>query len=98
MIKYISYKNLGNLLRQLLSCKISYKIQLKNLKYLPPQSLACEVQRKQENEVKDLLTQSLSDEIYDEMNKKTCSKSHLRANSMMKITKNKYRKAFSQFR
>ena len=43
------------LLRQLLSCKISYKIQLKNLKYLPPQSLACEVYGKQENdEVKDL--------------------------------------------
>ena len=34
------------LLRQLLSCKISYKIQLKNLKHLPPQSLACEVQDK----------------------------------------------------
>ena len=40
------------------SCKISYQIQLKNLKYLPPQSLACEVFRKQENEVKDLLPQS----------------------------------------
>ena len=58
MIKYTSYKNLRNLLRQLLSCKIDYKIQLKNLKYLPPQSLACEVYRKQENEVKDLLPQS----------------------------------------
>ena len=58
MIKYTSYKNLRNLLRQLLSCKISYKIQLKNLKYLLPQSLAREVYRKQENEVKDLLPQS----------------------------------------
>ena len=47
-----------NLLRLLLSCKISYKIQAKNLKYLPPQSLACEVYRKQENEVKDFLPQS----------------------------------------
>ena len=63
------------------------------LKYLPPQSLACEGYRKQENEVKDLLTQSLTHEIYDEMNKKT----HLRINSMMTITKNKYRKGFSQF-
>ena len=42
-----SYKNLRNLLRQLLSCKISYKIQLKNLKYPPPQSLACKVHRSQ---------------------------------------------------
>ena len=49
MIKYTSYKNLGNLLQQLLSCKISYNIQLKNIKYLPPQSLACEIYRKQEN-------------------------------------------------
>ena len=40
------------------SCKISHIIQLKNLKYLPPQSLACEVYRKQENYVKDLLPQS----------------------------------------
>ena len=62
------------LLRQLLSCKISYKPQLKNLKYLPPQSLACEGYRKQENEVKDLLTQWLTHEIYDEMNKKTAPK------------------------
>jgi len=46
MIKYTSYKNLRNLLRQLLSFKISYKIQLGNLRYLPPQSLACEVYRK----------------------------------------------------
>ena len=58
MIKYSSYKNLRNLLRQLLSCKISYKIQLKNLKYLPPQSLTCEFYRKQGNEVKDLFPQS----------------------------------------
>ena len=65
---YTSYKKLRNLLRQLLSCKISHEIQLKNLKYLPPQSLACEVYRKQENEVKDLLTQSLTYEIYDEVN------------------------------
>ena len=49
MIKYTSYKNLRNLLRQLLSCKISHEIQLKNLKNLPPQSLACEVYRKHEN-------------------------------------------------
>ena len=49
MIKYTSYKNVRNLLEQLLSCKISHKIQLKNLEYLPPQSLACEVYRKQEN-------------------------------------------------
>ena len=74
MIKYTSYKNLRNLLRQLLSCKISYKTQLKNLKYLPPQSLACEGYRKKENDVKDLLTQSLTHEIYDEMNKKTVPK------------------------
>ena len=47
MIKYGSYKNLRNLLLQLLSCKISYKIHLKNLKHLPPHSLACEVYRKQ---------------------------------------------------
>ena len=59
MTKYTSYKNLRNLLRQGLSCKISYKIQLKNLKYLPPQSPAWEVYRRQENdEVKDLLPQS----------------------------------------
>ena len=58
VIKCTSHKNLWNVLRQLLSCKISHKIQLKNLKYLPPQSLACEVYRKQENEVKDLLPQS----------------------------------------
>ena len=44
-----SYKNLRNLLPQLISCKICCKIQLKNLNYLPPQSLACEVYRKQEN-------------------------------------------------
>ena len=56
--KYTSHKNLRNLLRQLLSCTISSKIQLKNLKYLPPQSLACEVYRKQENQVKDLFPQS----------------------------------------
>ena len=31
---------------------------IKELKYLPPQSLACEVYRKQENEIKDLLPQS----------------------------------------
>ena len=49
MLKYTSHKKLRNLLRQLLSCKISHKIQLKNLKYLPPQTLACEVYRKQEN-------------------------------------------------
>jgi len=36
MIKYTSYKKLRSLLPQLLSCKISYKIQLKNLKYLSP--------------------------------------------------------------
>ena len=64
---YNSYKKLRNLLRQLLSCKISYKIQLKNLKYVPSQSLACEVYRKQEHEVKDFLTQSLTYEIYDEV-------------------------------
>ena len=57
MLKYTSYKNLRNLLRQLLSCKISYKIRLKNLKYLPRQSLACEVYRKQENGVEDLFPQ-----------------------------------------
>ena len=34
------------------------KIQLKNLKYLPPQSLACEVYRKQAHEGKGLLPQS----------------------------------------
>ena len=55
VIKYTPYKNLRNLFRQLVSCKIKYKIQLKNLKHLLPQSLACEVYRKQENEAKDLL-------------------------------------------
>ena len=70
MIKYASYKNLRNLLRQLLSWKISYKIQLENLKYLPPQSLACEVYRKQKNEVKDLLPQSRrTRKINDKCNK-----------------------------
>ena len=67
MLKYLKkninksqcfFKNLRNLLGQLLSCKISYKIQLKNLKYLPPQSLACEVYRKQEHDVNGLLPQS----------------------------------------
>ena len=58
MIIYTSYKNLRNLLGKLLSCKISYKIQFKKLKYLPPQSLACEVYRKQAHEGKGLLPQS----------------------------------------
>ena len=44
--------------RQLLSCKISYKIQLKNLKYLHPQSLTCKVYQQQENQIKYLLPQS----------------------------------------
>ena len=66
--KYASYKSLRNLLRQLFSCKISNKIQLKNLKYLPPQSLAYEVYRKQENKVKDLVPQSRrTRKIYDKM-------------------------------
>ena len=70
MIKYTSYKSLRNLLRQLLSCKISYKIQLKNLKYVPPQSLACEAHRKQENKVKDSLPQSRrTPKINDKINK-----------------------------
>ena len=34
MIKYISYKNLRNSLRQLLSCKSVKKIQLKNLNWI----------------------------------------------------------------
>ena len=46
---YFLQEPLRNLLRQLLSCKISYKMQLKNIKYLHPQSLPCEVYRKQEN-------------------------------------------------
>ena len=59
MMKYTSYKNLGNLLRQLLSCKISYKTQSNNLKNLPSSTVtAFEVYRKQENVVKDLLPQS----------------------------------------
>ena len=83
MIKYTSYKNLRNLLRQLLSCKISYKIQLKNLKYLSPQSLACEVYRKQENEVKDLLPQSrrtrkINDKMQERLVKSLFSQSLLR--------------------
>ena len=83
MIKYISYKNLRNLLGQLLSCKISYKIQLKNLKYLPPQSLACKVYRKQENELKDLLPQSrctrkINDKMQQRIVKSLFSQSLLR--------------------
>ena len=82
MIKYTSYKNLRNLLRQLLSCKISYKIQLKNSKYLPPQSLACEVYRKQENEVKYLLPQSRSTgKINDKNATKASKKSFLAVTS-----------------
>ena len=82
MIKYTSYKNLRNLLRQLLSCKISYKIQLKNLKYLPPQSLACEVYRKQENEVKDLLQQPRrTRKINDKMQQRAVKKSFLAVTS-----------------
>ena len=56
IIKYTSNKNLRNLLRHLLSCKISYKVQLKSLKHLPPQSLAYEVYLKQENEAKGFVT------------------------------------------
>ena len=83
MIKYISYKNLRNLLRQLLSCKISYKIQLKNSKYLPPQSLEYEVYRKQENEVKDLLpksrrTRKINDKMQQRLVKSLFSQSLLR--------------------
>ena len=44
--KYTSYNNLRNLLRQLLSCKNSYKIQLKTLKYLAIQSLAKSIENK----------------------------------------------------
>ena len=36
--------------------KISYKVQLKSLKHLPPQSLAYEVYLKQENEAKGFET------------------------------------------
>ena len=65
------------------SCKISYQIQLKNLKYLPPQSLACEVYRKQENEVKDLLPQSrrtrkINDKMQQKVVKSLFSQSLLR--------------------
>ena len=67
------------------SCKISYQIQLKNLKYLPPQSLACEVFRKQENElqVKDLLPQSrrtrkINDKMQQKVVKSLFSQSLLR--------------------
>ena len=95
MIKYTSYKNLRNLLRQLLSCKISYKIQLKNLKYLPPQSLTCEVYRKQENEVvKDLLpqlrrTRKINDKMQQRV-EKLFSRSHFCAKSTIKCIKTKY--------
>ena len=37
---------------------LQIKKKLNKLKYLPPQSLTCEVYRNQENEVKDLLRQS----------------------------------------
>ena len=83
MIKYTFYKNLTNLLRQLLSWKISYEIQLKNLKYLPPQSLACEGYRKQEQEVKDLLPESrcthkINDKMQQRLVKSLFSPSRLR--------------------
>ena len=45
-----------------------YKIKLKNLKYLHPESLTCEVYQKQENQVKDFLPQSLrTGKIIDKM-------------------------------
>ena len=66
MIKYTSYKNLRNLLRQLLSCKSVIKlIHLKDLKYLPPQTLPCEVYREQENEVNPALHISTEGEVVD---------------------------------
>ena len=44
---------------------------LTNLKYLPPQSLACEVYRKQENKVKCLLPQARhTRKIIDKMQKR----------------------------
>ena len=94
MIKYTSYKTLRNLLRQLLSFKISHKIQLQNLKYLPPQSLACEVYRKQENKVKYSLPQSRrTRKMNDKMQQrlvKVFSRSHFCAKSTIKSIKTKY--------
>ena len=75
MIKYTPYKNLRNLLRQLLSCKISYKIKISA-------STVTGV-RKQENEVKDLLPQSrrtrkINDKMQQRVVKSLFSQSLLR--------------------
>ena len=57
LFKLLSFTNISNM-------------QSKNSKYLPPQSLACEVYRKQANEVKDLLPQShRTRKINDNMHK-----------------------------
>ena len=95
MIKYTSYKNLRNLLGQLLSRKISCKIQFKNLNYLTPQSLACEVYRKQENEVKDLLPQSrrtrkINDKMQQRLVKSLFSQLLLRQINDKMLYKTKY--------
>ena len=81
--------------RQLLSCKISYKIQLKNLKYLHPQSLTCKVYQQQENQIKYLLPQSRrTRKIIDKMQQrkyKFFSRSHFCAKSTIKCIKTKYK-------
>ena len=78
IVKYTSYKNLRNLLRQLLSYKINYERKLKNLKYLPPQSLAREVYQKQENEVKSRRTRKINDKMQQRVVKSLFSQSLLR--------------------
>ena len=98
MIKYTSYKNLRNLLWQMLSSKISYKIQLKNFKYLPPQSLACEVDRKQENEENDLLPQSRRTRKINDKTQQRVVKYYFCAKSTTKCIKTKYNISCSQSR
>ena len=66
-----------------ISAKKGMLLQLKNLKYLPRQSLAYEVYRKQENEVKDLLPQSrrtrkINDKMQQRVVKSLFSQSLLR--------------------
>ena len=74
-----------------LACKISYKIQLKSLKHLPPQSLACEVYLKRENEVKGFLPQSRRTRKYNATKRsKVFSRSHFCAKSTIKCIKTKY--------
>ena len=61
----------------------NYKMQLKNLKHLLRQSLACEVYRKLENKVEDLLPESrrtckISDKMQQRVVKNIFSQSLLR--------------------